>query len=638
MLNVLRENFREKPYLRFVLIAVAAAMVLSLGYYFTSSDSASTTGNWVARVDGVEIPEWRFRDQARAVEGRYREFLGENFDQLSEQLQIRQIVMNDLINRELILGDARRLGLRGSAQDLARTIRNHPQLQENGQFIGPQKYKSVLAGRPGGVSAFEKSLEEDLIASRWFTLVTQPIMVNDSELRDLFRSRTEKSAIDYVLYPAADISVDESVDDAAIQQYYDAHADEYLRAAGRTIRYVVIDRESQASKIEIPESEIEEYYQGNPAAYAHPAQRRASQILLTVPAGSTDEAKQAIKAEAEGLLEQLQSGADIALLAAQHSDDPRSRDQGGDVGYFAQGEMFESFEQAVFNTATGEYTPITETPHGFHVIQVTDSREAGTAPLAEVKDDIGRQLRFRQVDGYIKQEAEGLRAAIGNNDGFDAAAAAAGFDVETAFFSPEETIPGLAPSREFSETVAALELSAVSQPMRVGAGLAVVTVDALLPAAPAPISEVREQVSASLIAERRTDAAFTEASDLFDETKSLAAFASPSNPVQQSGDLAPGQPPAGAGGNTDELEARLFGDEGQIGNRGVIRVPAGAMIYEITARETFDETRFAGEKQALMDETLRNRQESYLQAILENLRDQVSVEYSARFAAGLDQG
>ena len=85
MLNVLRENFREKPYLRFVLMAVAAAMVLSLGYYFTSDGSAAA-GDWVARVDGVEIPEWQFRDRARQVEERYREFLGENFDTLSEQL------------------------------------------------------------------------------------------------------------------------------------------------------------------------------------------------------------------------------------------------------------------------------------------------------------------------------------------------------------------------------------------------------------------------------------------------------------------------------------------------------------------------------------------------------------------------
>jgi len=174
--------------------------------------------------------------------------------------------------------------------------------------------------------------------------------------------------------------------------------------------------------------------------------------------------------------------------------------------------------------------------------------------------------------------------------------------------------------------------------MRVGAGLALVTVDALVPAAPAPLSEVREQVSASVLAERRTDAAFNMASGLFDETKTLSSLATASNSVQQSGDLAPGQPPAGAGGNTDEIESRLFGDEAQIGKRGVIRVPAGAMIYEITAREVFDPTRFANEKQELMDETLRVRQESYLQSILANLRDQVTVEYSARFAAGLDEG
>jgi len=639
MLNVLRESFKNTPYLKWVLIATGAGLIAYLGNYFVGNDATQGSSAWIARVNGAEIPEWRFREVARNMDGYYRELFGENYEQLKPQLQIRRQALEALIEKELILQDAQRMGLAASPAAVATEIRNHPSLQENGQFIGKERYVEVLERNyPGGFAAFERVLAEDLVQTQWTTLVTQPVTVSDSELEELFRKRTEKTAVDYVLFASKDQEIDDEVEEDELRRWYDEHLDDYRRDEGRNIRYVVIDRDSQLDKIEIGPSAIQTHYETNQATYTHPEQRRARHILLRVDPGASDEDKQAVQQHATQTLERLQNGEEFATLAGELSEDPISAARGGDLDFFARGQMLEAFEQAVFETPVGELAPLTETTHGFHVIEVTDSRPAGVTPLAEVEEDIRRLLRFRSIDSQLEEEGNRLRDEAGTADGLARAAETAGLSMESGFFNRSAAIPGLGPSPEFSNAVAELEPATLSEPLRVAAGVALVVVDDVVPEGPAPFDEVRSSVSTAILDERARSAALVAARASNDRHADLATLAgSEKLELQSSTDLAPGQAPAGTGGSSAEIEEVLFGNAATAGVRGVVAVPAGAMVYEITRREPVDPLRFQTESAGLREETLQSRRNQYRQSVVNQLRSTQQVEYNPQWLDSLDE-
>ncbi len=145
--------------------------------------------------------------------------------------------------------------------------------------------------------------------------------------------------------------------------------------------------------IQIKPAEIQRFYDENREQFKHPAEIRASHILIRVSAGASAAQKEKAKKEAEVLLQQLKQGADFAALARQHSQDPATAKSGGDLGFFSRDTMEASFEKAAFALKPGELSGVVQTPYGFHIIKVTAQRDAGYSPPAEVKGEITAVLR-----------------------------------------------------------------------------------------------------------------------------------------------------------------------------------------------------------------------------------------------------
>ncbi len=116
----------------------------------------------------------------------------------------------------------------------------------------------------------------------------------------------------------------------------------------------------------------------------------ARHILVRAQASDPDSVRQAAKAKAESLLEEVKAGADFASLAEENSDDPGSAQRGGSLGYFSRGQMVGPFEEAAFGTAVGEVaSDIVETQFGYHVIKVEDRRKQ---TFEELREEIEEQL------------------------------------------------------------------------------------------------------------------------------------------------------------------------------------------------------------------------------------------------------
>ena len=160
----------------------------------------------------------------------------------------------------------------------------------------------------------------------------------------------------------------------------------------------------------VSEADLKEYYTQNKQSLGVPEQVRARHILFKLePAASQDEKNKAWE-RAQAVLKRLQAGEDFTKLAAAHSDDEGTKAKGGDLGYFAPGQMVPDFEDAAFYTNPGETSDIVETKYGYHIIKVEDHIEARERSFEEMKDVIKeklhKQLVMFKLEKFIRQATE----------------------------------------------------------------------------------------------------------------------------------------------------------------------------------------------------------------------------------------
>lgn len=159
--------------------------------------------------------------------------------------------------------------------------------------------------------------------------------------------------------------------------------------------------EEVTKEVEINNKEIREYYENNPDEFKEfPDEVKARHILVD----DEDEAKK--------LLEQLKNGADFAELAKQHSKDPGSKDEGGDLGYFNRGAMVAEFDEAVFNMEVGEISDIVKTRYGYHIIKLEEKTIGPVIKFAEIEEELKEQLLLnKKYEEFDKQVSEWRKAA-----------------------------------------------------------------------------------------------------------------------------------------------------------------------------------------------------------------------------------
>jgi peptidyl-prolyl cis-trans isomerase C len=165
-----------------------------------------------------------------------------------------------------------------------------------------------------------------------------------------------------------------------------------------------------ASKIAVTPAQVDDFYAKNPDQFKEGESVRASHILIGVPKGADAAAKAQARTKAEQVLTDVKAGKDFAALAKEHSADPGSAANGGDLGFFQQGQMVGPFNDAAFTLALGTTSDLVETDFGFHIIKVVEKKEGRTIPLEEVKPQVEQYLerlnRQQQTDAFVN----GLKA------------------------------------------------------------------------------------------------------------------------------------------------------------------------------------------------------------------------------------
>ena len=170
----------------------------------------------------------------------------------------------------------------------------------------------------------------------------------------------------------------------------------------------LIDKEL-ASKIVVTPEEVKAFYDGNPDVFKTPEMVRASHILVKVDKTATAEEKAKALEKIKGIQKRIQGGEDFAKVAKEVSDCP-SKDNGGDLNFFQKGQMVPPFENAAFSMKPGETSDIVETEFGYHIIKLTDKKDAGTMSFDEVKPRIEQHLKSEKMSQEFPKYIETFKS------------------------------------------------------------------------------------------------------------------------------------------------------------------------------------------------------------------------------------
>ncbi len=381
------ENIGKKVQ-AFVLIFIIALLSLVMGvvgFGNPSGEGCSADGpGYAAQVYGETISEGEFR--AAYVATRFSTFPAER----AQALRLREYTLDGLIERELLVREADRLGLQADPDEVILRVARDEVVLLGGPIDAPDGYpagevpQQSYRDREGNFSRdyFERFVQNYLRRSidefvAWQVaetranlvreMVTASVGVSPREIWDAYVQENDRAQLSYVRFDPAHYRPAVELTDEAVGAWMAEHAEdvdaEYRR---QRHRYTNLDEQTRARHILIQASEEE---------------------------GAEREQKRAL---AEGLLQQLRDGADFAALAREHSTDEGSARRGGDLGWFPRGRMVDSFETAAFDAEPDTLVDhLVESRFGFHIIEVQGHR-SGDVPEDEAKREIAEGL-FREA-------------------------------------------------------------------------------------------------------------------------------------------------------------------------------------------------------------------------------------------------
>lgn len=343
--------------------------------------------DYIAKVGSSKISPQEFQRALHEQQEAVRNKLGDQVDSATlESPALKRAVLDNLINRKMLLLHLTNSNLTANDEQVARLIGSMQALQVDGKF-SPQRYEQALANMGKSKAGFEADIRQDLLVQQAVMAVGDGSMPGDTARTAWLKAMFEKRDFSEAVLSAEQYLGKVRISPDALKTYYESNSKKFEVAEQLRAEYVVLDLSDE---------------------------RRASHILIRVAKDAPEDQVAAAKAKAEQLLAQLRkTPGDFAKLAKQVSEDPGSKANGGDLDWFGRGMMTRSFEDAAFSIREGLVDAPVRSEFGFHIVKVTGARPdrpASNQTPAEMADAFVN-LVYEQPDS-LKPAAEKFNVPV----------------------------------------------------------------------------------------------------------------------------------------------------------------------------------------------------------------------------------
>jgi len=547
-----------------------------------------------------------------------------------EGLYAQQILKQIVFQKELEY-EAKRLDIHVTNEEIADRIRQFlPTAFVGGNPVAMDQYAALVQNRfQMTVAVFEELIRQGILDDKFRKLVTDGISVGPAELQQEFTYRNQKVKLNYALIKPEDLEAKITPTDAEVKASYDKNKAKYTVPERRSVRYALVDSNQIRQSIQISDDQLKARYQANIQQYQVPSRVHVEHILF-MTVNKPDAEVEEIKKKAEDVLKQVKKGGKFDELAKKYSEDPGTKDKGGDLGWIVENQTVKEFQSVAFSLPKGQVSDLVRTQYGFHIIKVLDKETAHTKPFDEVKAQIQPNLLNNEADKQASDTADKLAAAIrqSNKVSLDDLAKQYHLNVgETRPVAATEPIIELGNSQEVKDAIFRQRLGELSLPVRTDRGYVILSVKDIQQTHPGSLEEVRDRIVADLKREKAGELARTNSEQLAKRVKagekfeaaakSLGLDPKSSDPIARNGTIA-----GTASGK--QLAAAFQLKPGDVGSP--LSLGSNWLVYQVAEKQEPNPADFDKQKKEITDSLLQTKRgvafDSFRTALDDRLKKQ----------------
>jgi len=365
----------------------------------------------IATIGDIKITQQQFSREMQDRQERLRAQMGAAFDaKMMDTPEMRRAVLDQIINRQVLLLEAQKLKLVVTNESLYKTIASINSFQENGQF-SKDRYERRLREEGMNPAMFEAQMRQDMLLKQLTGSIEESAFSASSIGERLAGLQTEKREVREYRFLPEKFLPDVKLQEGAAKKFYESNGKQFEIPEQAKAEFVILSMDGVAAQLTISEKEIKDWYDANRSRYT------VKDLAKT-------------KAKAEVILKQVKADPQaFAELAKKHSKDPGTGENGGDLGFFAKGAMVKPFADAAFKMKEGEISGLVESEFGVHIIKLTGIRktqgeeerrashiligfETKEQPLPEVRAAIESELKKTMAGRKFAEAAEGFANAV----------------------------------------------------------------------------------------------------------------------------------------------------------------------------------------------------------------------------------
>ncbi len=365
MLDIVRANTKS---LFTWLIVVGIVVVFAVNFGPGSLSRGGCGGEalpYAAKVNGQVIPASEWERQYRQLYQIFRQQAGDAFTRdLADRLGLPAQAMEQIVDRQLVVQEAKKRGIAITKQELTRAVHAMPSFQEGGRFSS-SVYEETTRALYGSPAKFESAVKDDLLYQKMMATVRAAVNVSEAEVRQSWEDESDKASLAFVRIPLA--AVEKEVPPPS-------------------------DSDAKALADQSP-ARIQKFYDDNRARFDQRKKVRVRHVLARVGPGAGDDAA---RKKIEDAQARVNKGEDFAKVAQALSEDENTKARGGELGFVAEGLFDEAFAKAALSLEPGQVSDPVRTPSGWHLVQAEEVVPAKLVPLDAARLDIARELLVQE--------------------------------------------------------------------------------------------------------------------------------------------------------------------------------------------------------------------------------------------------
>jgi len=632
MLDFLRKRKRN-----WIITFFLGLIILSFVVFYGTGKLRDQTNIEIAEVNGETISQREFALQYERALERYRElFKGSLTPEMIKGLHLKANLIEELIQKKLVLQEARRLGIVVSDDDLADHLARAPEFQIGGRF-SKDRYLQVLQVNRLVPAQFEEEQRDQLTLQRLYSVILDSVHVSDTEVRDRYLLEQEKINLAFIKLPLADFASDVKLTEDDIKTYYERNRESLKEPLKVQVEYLSYPYAQFSSAVQVSDPEIEEYYKAHrDSKFRKPKEVKVRYISLRLPPDADPNQRKAARERAERIVKEARSGKDFAELAKRESDDPAAP-KGGDAGWIVQGQTAPEIETIIFSLAKGAVSDVVETPVGFQIFKAEDIKSERTLSLKEATDEITKALKAEKAKREAAQVADRDREKALSGAEWAQLAQQSGAKLNlTPLIASGQTLPEIGASQEFYKSAFSLSGKEISPIVEGKDAYYILRLKQRIEPAVPPLEAVKTRIERSLKESKAYELALQQGNRLLEQLKKdkdIVALAKANKlKVEETGWFVRGAGQVPKVGDLAEMKAGplLVSEQKPIAARLYTQKDA-LYIFALKERQPADMDQFEKQKETLKKQALAESRQRALVKFLESLKAKAKIKVNTAF-------